>query len=595
MEKEDEEKQGMSEEETPTEEAVQKDSTAERIVVSFENPTSSLSKDSYQLQQYEKDSGKWSYTASRRYNNLDDGLNVYTITAYRSDGEPSVMKVLLFNGYQEEEMTTVNFPLFQNDDSITAQEIEEIPDVGGITDLVLERNPLSYWHTHTPLQEEGHSFFILEKTGEQLNYSKAYLFRFEEKNYFLTIELDANISGDLQEKNEQFKTDSRENLLPVEYQEKIAQFERILSQKQSGDEGVVEVEVSEETIALVQELKETGNILGQQWHEWCPLNPEVCPCTKETEEKGIACMKSRNVIANPACNEENQVGVFWDHKVTEIETINICKKRRYGIIHAHDLGERKKVLYETCIERDKDRKCLWYSTRLLSTVEPFEETVFIKKAAQPVLANAHDLGDWKKILYEICIEKDINRECLGYSTRILTVEPFEETVLVEKTKRMILKKNIVIYTPSIIHTKNEDFLLVSTPQGDSEIYEVSIILYSFQKKYFLVAYQYKAGCLDYDENLNPGCPYEIYYNSSSSKAPYYYYSGDYNIEDGGKFCFFPNTIYNTTKEEYEEMLQKIPDQYPDFPDRMPCETTPEGGYFDFRTNTLFLPENESTI
>jgi len=190
------------------------DPEVDKIVVTFENPTSSFPRDEYTLQTFKKGDKTFKYMASSRFQVLDFGENTYTVQAYEGK-EVSETKIIvrLQEGatsmpvelskdvtYEDKivggegnsvtlklpESSTFGTPISTGQNSFTYSNINgfEITkqDVSGVNcsnitaTLGARLNTYFYWNTcRDIIKDKGISFYVISLSGDTYTYQKDYI------------------------------------------------------------------------------------------------------------------------------------------------------------------------------------------------------------------------------------------------------------------------------------------------------------------------------------------------------------------------------------------------------------------------------------
>ena len=211
------------------------------IEVTFSNPTSNFSEDSYVLQTYQPENGKFVYRASGENQVLDYGENRYVFTAKGKEGTSvtTVMINIEKQGEEEETQTgseqtligeennllSMNFPtstkygepIRLGESSLTYSGIKGFelqkkvfttPTCDTLTEFLTENmGGYFYWNMCRDIVlDKGISFMVLRLDGEKYVYEKQYL-DFEHGMYGVyELETGTGINKDnLAEKNTEFK------------------------------------------------------------------------------------------------------------------------------------------------------------------------------------------------------------------------------------------------------------------------------------------------------------------------------------------------------------------------------------------------------
>ena len=197
----------------------------DKIIVEFENPNSSYPKDVFTLSKYKKWSWNWFYSADRKYEVLDDWLNVYTITAHKWL-KKSVTRVILLNikqfGFIKHDATWLFYPP-TFDTKFNLEKISHTLDSDNLSDFISSRSKGSYWHLFKWIGNWVSSFYTLEKLNDNdAKYSKNYFLKFW-NNYFLwkTNLIVLTETESIESLNTSYSMKARQNNFDLELKDKI--------------------------------------------------------------------------------------------------------------------------------------------------------------------------------------------------------------------------------------------------------------------------------------------------------------------------------------------------------------------------------------
>ena len=224
------------------------DIDVDKIVVTFENPISNLSKDEFSLRKYKKRSGEWFYEANKKYDVLDEGLNIYTVTAYKGE-QTSVTKILLLNVQNEhkDQKTGLYYPAIESTlpfpiAKFSVEPIYEELDSGNVTDFVLSRSRNAYWHSFRKVSDTANAFYTLEENEKNVfEYYKNYYLSFHEEHYYGKALLETKKGEyDLQELHEEYRMNSRNDSVSTDLQQTINAFDTMFGQMKKKKQGIDE-------------------------------------------------------------------------------------------------------------------------------------------------------------------------------------------------------------------------------------------------------------------------------------------------------------------------------------------------------------------
>ncbi len=195
----------------------------DKIIIDFENKTSSFPKDSYTLKTFKKWDKTFLYRAYKKYETLDFWVNKYEINWYV--WENLVSKIEIIVNIEKNNLNSNSWAIIPNiweesvfswdEKSLDMQKIPQLESINceNIDEFLSTNYTWYYWNTCRPLWENIFYVNVLSLSWENYNYERLYLDTLNNNFAKILLETWTWVSKDnLKDKNDELKTKEFLNL-----------------------------------------------------------------------------------------------------------------------------------------------------------------------------------------------------------------------------------------------------------------------------------------------------------------------------------------------------------------------------------------------